>query len=80
MLHGPFHDRGYAPLRRRRQLGFNVVKRWCEFNAVYFGGMLRPVPLVITNTQPFGKRLAFCSYNPNTSGRTITLNVPKQHN
>jgi hypothetical protein len=34
------------------------------------------VPLVITNTQPFGKRLAFCSYNPNTTGRTITLNMP----
>jgi len=61
-------------------LGINVVKRWCEFNTAYFDGALHPVPLVITNTQPFGKRLAFCSYNPNTTGRTITLNVPKQHN
>jgi hypothetical protein len=37
------------------------------------------VPLVITHTQPFGNRLAFCSYSPNTAGRTITLNVPKAH-
>ena len=37
------------------------------------------MPLVITHTQPFGKRLAFCSYNPGTHGRTITLNVPKDH-
>jgi hypothetical protein len=34
---------------------------------------------VITHTQPFGKRLAFCSYSSSTSGRTITLNVPSQH-
>src|SRR5215472_6235306 len=61
------------------QLGFNVVKRWCEFNATYFDGTLRPVPLVISNTLPFGKRIAFCSYNPNATGRTITLNVPKDH-
>jgi hypothetical protein len=60
------------------QLGINVVERWCEYNASYFNGALRPVPLVITNTQPFGKRLGFCSYNPNTLGRTITLNVPSQ--
>lgn len=40
---------------------------------------LRPVPLVLTNTLPFGKRLAFCSYNPDSSGRTITLNVPQNH-
>jgi hypothetical protein len=60
-------------------LGINVVERWCEFNVTYFGGALRPVPLVITNTLPFGSRIAFCSYNPNTTGRTITLNVPEQH-
>jgi hypothetical protein len=60
-------------------LGVNVVKQWCRFNTVYFDNTLRPVPLVITNTQPFGNRLAFCSYNPNTTGRTITLNVPGNH-
>jgi hypothetical protein len=35
--------------------------------------------LVITHAQPFGKRLAFCFYNPDSSGRTITLNIPKKH-
>jgi hypothetical protein len=60
------------------ELGFNIVKRWCEFNATYFDDALRPVPLVLTHTQPFGKRLGFCSYNPDQSGRTITLNVPSR--
>jgi hypothetical protein len=58
-------------------LGVNIVERWCEYNATYFTGALRPVPLVLTHTQPYGALRAFCSYNPNTSGRTITLNVPK---
>jgi hypothetical protein len=61
------------------ELGANVVEKWREFNTTYFGGALRP-PLVISNTQPFGNRIGVCSYNPDTSGRTITLNVPVQHN
>ena len=36
---------------------------------------LKPIPLLITHTQPFGRRLAFCSMS-NDKGRTITLNVP----
>jgi hypothetical protein len=60
-------------------LGTATVTKWREFNARYFDGRLRPVPLVITNAQPFGKLLAFCSYESATSGRTITLNVPKDH-
>lgn len=62
------------------QFGVIVVEQWCRFNAIYFDGALRPVPLVITYTQPFGKRLAFCSYGgADAPGRTITLNVPKDH-
>jgi hypothetical protein len=57
--------------------GTAIVRKWVEFNARYFAGALRPVPLVLTNTQPYGKRLAFCSYS--RFGRTITLNVPKNH-
>jgi hypothetical protein len=57
-----------------------VVDKWLAFNERYFGGKLRPVPVVITHTQPFGRRLAFCSYNPGSHGRTITLNVPSKHN
>jgi hypothetical protein len=60
-------------------LGVNIVDKWCEFNAQYFANMLKPIPLVITNTQPHGNLLAFCSFNPATGGRTITLNVPKDH-
>src|SRR5262245_21855516 len=62
------------------ELGANVVEKWCEFNTTYFSGALKPVPLVITNTQPFGKRIGFCSYDPDASGRTITLNVPGRYN
>jgi hypothetical protein len=61
-------------------LGTATVAKWKEFNDRYFDGRLRPVPVVITNTLPFGKRIAFCSYDSGTSGRTITLNVPKDHN
>jgi hypothetical protein len=59
-------------------IGVDIVEKWCEFNARYFANALRPVPLVITNTLPHGRRLAFCSYNPGTFGRTITLNIPRQ--
>jgi hypothetical protein len=57
--------------------GQRAVWRWARYNADYFGGVLRPIPLVMTHTQPFGKRLAFCSYSTEGFGRTITLNVPK---
>lgn len=61
-------------------LGVAIVDKWCAFNAEYFDNALRPVPLVISNTQPFGRSLAFCSYSPDAGGRTITLNVPRHHN
>jgi hypothetical protein len=61
-------------------LGLCIVSKWCEFNARYFDGALKPIPLVTTNAMPFGKRLAFCSHgNADTGGRTITLNIPKDH-
>jgi len=62
------------------ELGTKTVHKWAEFNARYFAGALRPVPLVLSHTQPFGRLLAFCSYGTGIkSGRTITLNVPKHH-
>jgi hypothetical protein len=61
------------------QLGVNIVVKWCEFNAKYFDGALKPVPLVISRTLPFGKRIGYCSHDPDVGGRTITLNVPRQH-
>jgi hypothetical protein len=61
-------------------LGVSIVEQWCEFNAAYFDAALKPVPIVITHAQPFGRRLAFCSYNIGAGGRTITLNIPGSHN
>ena len=58
-------------------LGVNIVEQWVEFNARYFDGVLKPIPIVITNAQPYGHCLAFCSYGGNASGRTITLNFPR---
>ena len=58
------------------ELGGNVVDAWLTLNKRYFRGELKPIPIVITNTQPFGRRLAFCSWG--SAGRTITLNVPRQ--
>jgi hypothetical protein len=56
------------------------VHKWRDFNVRYFENALRPVPLVLTQTLPYGKRLAFCSYGSGVkSGRTITLNVPKDY-
>jgi hypothetical protein len=61
-------------------LGTMAVLRWSDFNKKYFDGELKPIPLVITNTLPFGRRLAFCSHDPKGPyHRTITLNVPTQH-
>ena len=42
-------------------LGTNTVAKWSEFNVVYFGGVLRPVPLVISRTLPFGKAIGVCA-------------------
>jgi hypothetical protein len=62
------------------ELGRAIVQQWHHFNRRYFAGGLRPVPVVITHAQPFGKRVAFCSYaGADRAGRTITLNVPKHH-
>jgi hypothetical protein len=60
-------------------LGAQTVKVWALYNERFFGGVLKPVPLVITNAQPFGGRLAFCSHNTAGGGRTITVNVPSAH-
>ena len=59
--------------------GVAIVERWRAYNDKYFGGRLRPVPLILTHTQPFGRRIAFCSHSTAGGGRTITLNLPGQH-
>jgi hypothetical protein len=59
------------------ELGRAVVEQWGHFNGRYFAGELRPIPIIITNTQPFGKRIAFCGFNPENRARLIALNMPK---
>jgi hypothetical protein len=61
------------------ELGGRIVDQWSIFNHRYFGGALKPVPIVLTNAQPFGRLLAFCSYAGSGFGRTITLNLPADH-
>lgn len=57
-----------------------VAERWSEYNARFFSGSLRPIPLIITDAQPYGRRIAFCSHSADwTGGRTITLNLPSKH-
>lgn len=58
------------------ELGANVARKWAEFNAEYFGGTLRPTPIIITSTLPYGHRVADCIGGLNGGRRLIRLNVP----
>jgi hypothetical protein len=60
------------------QLGIGAVRKWAVYNEQYFGGVLRPIPLMITQTQPFGKRIGLCSHGGGS--RSISINVPRDHN
>jgi hypothetical protein len=59
------------------QLGCNIVDKWCEYNQTYFGNELRPIPLVLTQTQPYGHKIGSCSGAGNIA-RIIQLNVPRE--
>jgi hypothetical protein len=59
--HFSFDDMQRFAMEAWGELGTNTVLRWSEFNDRFFGGVLRPIPLVISNTLPFGHMLAFCS-------------------
>jgi len=60
------------------KIGVNVVNKWAEFNGRYFDGKLKPIPIIITPTLPYGKRIADCSGCPE-HGRLIRLNLPASH-
>jgi len=58
------------------ELGSNTVRMWSEFNEKYFGGKLHPIPIIITPTLPFGKRLADCWSHIQPGRGLIRLNMP----
>ena len=58
------------------EIGVNVVNKWAEFNESYFGGKLKPIPIIITPTLPYGKRLADSCSGLNGARRLIRLNLP----
>jgi hypothetical protein len=60
------------------ELGIEVVRKWSEFNARYFGGKLQPIPIIVTPTLPSGKRLARCGSGIEPGRRLIRLNVPSK--
>ncbi len=58
-------------------LGADIADTWRKFNAAYFDGALRPIPLIVSQMLPFGRRIGQCSYNLRSwQGRAITLNLP----
>ena len=59
------------------QLGVTIVDQWNVFNRVYYYGALRPIPIFITQSQPFGKRIAYCTGG--NGPRHIALNIPNNH-
>jgi hypothetical protein len=61
-------------------LGGDIADTWRKFNATYFNDALRPIPLIVSQTLPFGKRIGQCAHNPGhyRGGRAITLNLPNQ--
>jgi hypothetical protein len=58
-------------------LGASTAAKWAEFNKKYFAGELRPIPLIITPTLPFGRRIGHCAFNPESKARLIALNLPQ---
>src|SRR5262245_2196928 len=60
------------------ELGINIVRRWAEFNNRYFAGKLQTIPIIVTPTLPFGKRLADCWSDIQPGRGLIRLNVPRK--
>ena len=62
-------------------LGVRIVEQWCEFNATYFDGALRPVPLVITSTRSHmeddSSGILLVQSREEWPAQTITLNIPQ---
>ena len=58
------------------ELGARVADTWVEFNRLYFGGRLRPLPIFLTPTTPYGKMAGWtCCGGPVTH---IALAAPRE--
>jgi hypothetical protein len=44
-------------------LGGEIADTWRKFNTAYFNDTLRPIPLIVSQTLPFGRRIGQCSHN-----------------
>jgi hypothetical protein len=40
-------------------VGGRVADCWAEYNRLYFGGRLRPLPIFLTPSAPYGKRIGW---------------------
>jgi hypothetical protein len=75
--------RGYtfAEMRHALEVGWGevggrVAQAWADFNNVYFGRRLKPLPIFLTPATPYGKRVAWtCCGGPVTH---IALCAPKR--
>jgi hypothetical protein len=71
----PFDSQGFLQCRDCKKCAFFKARASSRTQSGCKRRRLKLIPLVITHTQPFGRRLAFCSMSKD-EGRTITLNVP----
>jgi hypothetical protein len=64
------------------EVGIGVVEKWTDFNETYFDRKLKPIPIIITRPQPFGRAIGKCGggKGERSWGRLIQLNLPAAHN
>jgi hypothetical protein len=55
-------------------LGGRVAATWLEYNRTYFGGRLRPLPVFLVPTSPYGRWLGLTCWH---EARSIALTAPR---
>src|SRR5262245_20398126 len=55
-------------------LGSRVAECWRDYNSLYFGGRLRPLPISLTPTMPYGRCIAYTAAGGPV--RHIALSAP----